>query len=327
MNSIYEGLLDNSLQAALSSIEIYNKPDFKYREQVFVILNVNAWELLLKAKILKDAGDNLTSLYVPLSDGVYKLNRCNNPLTIDINKAINQLALDKAISENLNLLIEIRDTVVHFYQTNSLSYIVYTLGVASLRNYHKLIKDWFAKSLLEYNFYILPLAFAYNFQTLSLLELEKENTVISNILKSATETQASIDSSSEFYFVCEVGTEIKSAKKFIGQPDFTTVIDTNLSTDSLIVIKEQRSIDKYPLSYLDLYERIKNKRPGTKQTQVNKVIKDYKLKENPKYSTYSFTSKSQEEKYKQKKISSKNLISIYNDDAVRFIIEHIEDNQ
>ncbi len=64
MSHMHEMLMDNSLQAALSSIEIYNKPDFKYREQTFAVLNVNAWELLLKAKILKDAGDNLTSLYL-----------------------------------------------------------------------------------------------------------------------------------------------------------------------------------------------------------------------------------------------------------------------
>jgi len=67
MLPIYEKLIDNSLSAALSSIEIYNKPDFKYREEIFTILLINAWELLLKAKILKDANDDITSLYVPLS--------------------------------------------------------------------------------------------------------------------------------------------------------------------------------------------------------------------------------------------------------------------
>jgi hypothetical protein len=82
MTYIYENLVENSLQAALSSIEIYNKPDFKYREQVFVILNVNAWELLLKAKILKDSNDDLTSLYIPSPLGGYKTNRTNNPMTI-----------------------------------------------------------------------------------------------------------------------------------------------------------------------------------------------------------------------------------------------------
>ena len=43
-------LLEKSIQAAISAIEIYNKPDFKYREESFCILIVNTWELLLKAK-------------------------------------------------------------------------------------------------------------------------------------------------------------------------------------------------------------------------------------------------------------------------------------
>jgi len=50
----YKNLLDKSIQSAISAIEIYNKPDFKYREESFSILIINAWELLFKAKILQD---------------------------------------------------------------------------------------------------------------------------------------------------------------------------------------------------------------------------------------------------------------------------------
>ena len=39
-----------SISAAISAIEIYNKPDFSFREEAFSLLMVNAWELLLKAK-------------------------------------------------------------------------------------------------------------------------------------------------------------------------------------------------------------------------------------------------------------------------------------
>lgn len=46
-------LLKNSEAALLSAIEIYNKPAFSYREETFAILALNAWELLLKAKVLE----------------------------------------------------------------------------------------------------------------------------------------------------------------------------------------------------------------------------------------------------------------------------------
>ena len=54
MQKRYKKLFDKSISVILSAIEIYNKPDFKYREESFAILIVNGWELLLKSKILKE---------------------------------------------------------------------------------------------------------------------------------------------------------------------------------------------------------------------------------------------------------------------------------
>jgi len=45
-------LTENSIAASLSAIEVYNKTNFPYRNEVFCILFVNAWELLFKARIL-----------------------------------------------------------------------------------------------------------------------------------------------------------------------------------------------------------------------------------------------------------------------------------
>lgn len=322
MSSIYNGLLENSIQAAISSIEIYNKPDFKYREQVFTILNINAWELLLKGKILKDANDDLESLYISSAEGKYKTTRSGNYLTIDINRAMKQLALDQAIIDNLGLLIEIRDTAVHFYETDyaALAYLVYTLGVASLKNYQTLINQWFERSLLEYNFFIMPLAFAYNFQTLSTLELENNSDCISKIIKAASVTQESLNQQSNFYFVCEVATEIKSAKKLLEKPSFITGIDNN--SDSVIVLKEQNPIDKYPISYLELWERVKKAKPRIKQVEMNNILKN--IKGNPKYSYYHFRLKKHQEEYKKTNKLPNSITIIYNEDAVRYVIENFD---
>ena len=54
VNKTYRSLLDKS----------YNKPNFQYREETFAILAVNAWELLLKAIILRQNRYKLRSLYV-----------------------------------------------------------------------------------------------------------------------------------------------------------------------------------------------------------------------------------------------------------------------
>jgi len=45
-------LMKNAEAALISSIEVYNKPTFAYREETFAILALNAWELLLNSKLL-----------------------------------------------------------------------------------------------------------------------------------------------------------------------------------------------------------------------------------------------------------------------------------
>ena len=46
-----------------SAIEIYNKPAFHNREEVFAICCFNSWELLLKAQWLRLNRFNIRSIY------------------------------------------------------------------------------------------------------------------------------------------------------------------------------------------------------------------------------------------------------------------------
>ena len=50
-------------EALLSAIEVYNRPTFAYREETFAILALNAWELLLKAKLLAENANKPRCLY------------------------------------------------------------------------------------------------------------------------------------------------------------------------------------------------------------------------------------------------------------------------
>ena len=46
-------LLEKSKEAFVMAIEIYNKPTIKYRVEGFSFFICNAWELMLKAYLLK----------------------------------------------------------------------------------------------------------------------------------------------------------------------------------------------------------------------------------------------------------------------------------
>jgi len=122
-------LLKNAEAAFMAAIEVYNKPSFAYREETFSILILNAWELLLKAKLLIDNGDRLSALFVrerrTLASGqrsakeYLKRNRAGNPMTVSVREAVARLnkpnlQVSQAISANLDALIEVRDNAIHY---------------------------------------------------------------------------------------------------------------------------------------------------------------------------------------------------------------------
>src|SRR3954470_17826163 len=86
-------LVEKATHAAVAAIEVYNKPGFKYREETFAILMLNAWELLLKARILKENKNNARPIEVwdaqPTKSGkpgklAPRKNRSGNRMTISV---------------------------------------------------------------------------------------------------------------------------------------------------------------------------------------------------------------------------------------------------
>jgi hypothetical protein len=168
--------LDKSIDAAISAIEIYNKPVFRYREEAFAILMLNAWELLLKARILKENQNRLASIEVwervRTKSGKRskrlqpKRNRAGNPMTIgvaaavDIVRQYSKNQIDQHGIENINLLTEIRDNSIHFHNAGrGLRKRIQEIGSAALRNFAYAAKTWFGRDLGEYDFALMPLAF------------------------------------------------------------------------------------------------------------------------------------------------------------------------
>ena len=174
INKTYRSLLNKSIASMLSAIEIYNKPNFGYREETFAILAVNAWELLLKAYILKINKYNLNSIYI-LETVLKKngeksgrkkpvLNKIGNPKTISISEASTKLTNNKQMPSNLaqsiDALVELRDNAVHFVNENILVKEIQELGFACIKNYISVIKKWELDiDLSGYNFYLMPLAY------------------------------------------------------------------------------------------------------------------------------------------------------------------------
>ena len=100
----YDRLIEKSKEAFAMAIEVYNRPTVKYRVEGFSFFICNAWELMLKAKILRDEGrDEL----------FYK----NNPgRTKDLERCISMVFTNNKdpLRKNLEDIIKLRNTSTHF---------------------------------------------------------------------------------------------------------------------------------------------------------------------------------------------------------------------
>ena len=282
----YEVLLDKSIEAALSAIELYNKPNFNYREESFTILMLNAWELLLKAKVLKDNKGKLTSLYIPISknkkDGskskqiTYKRNRAKNYLTLDLCTLINRLITDANLKKSLEILIEIRDNSIHFMNSSKLfeKYMLET-AIACLKNYSMLILEWFDRSLDEFDLFLIPLAFNLP-ETFNVENLKKETESHKRLLEYISLQRKNIDKDSDYSVTVVVNLKVERNKEGIGVTFNENGIPVKMESEE--VLKR-----KYPLDHETLTskceKRYKNFKKNNKFYQIrNKICEEYDFK-------------------------------------------------
>ena len=93
--------------------------------------------------------------------------------------------------------------------------------------------------------------------------------------------------------------------------------------DKVEVIKrvKENLIKLYPLSAMDLAKEVKKEIPGAYPQLVWEIIAENDLKENLDYSAYNFRNKRQEDEYKKTGEVPSGIPSIYNQNAVEFIVK------
>ncbi len=94
MANLAEQLINKSKEAFILAVEIYNKPTIKYRVEGFAFFICNAWELMLKAHLIKDNLDRTINL--------------ENCIRLIFTNDKDPLRL------NLEKIIELRNTSTHF---------------------------------------------------------------------------------------------------------------------------------------------------------------------------------------------------------------------
>lgn len=104
MESIENRLVCKSIEAFSMAIELYNKPTIRYRVEGFAIFICNAWELMLKAHMLRTMGEK----------SIYYSDNPNRTLTLE--NCIQKVFTNNKdpLRINLEKIIELRNTSTHF---------------------------------------------------------------------------------------------------------------------------------------------------------------------------------------------------------------------
>jgi len=278
----WKTLVDKSVAACCAAIEIYNKPVVPHREETFAILVVAAWELLLKARLIKENGNQLKAIYeteaVKRKDGkpskrrAVKQNRAGNPITIGVSAAIERTGvlptkpLDVACRENLELLIEVRNNAVHFVNDDrDLAIRIHELGIAALRNYAIVLADWFAQDISAFRFAILPLSFD-GAVSAQVVPAAKRSRQAQNLLAHMERAVADAAAPKDDRFAVSLRIETR----IVGNraQDAVPIKHGRGPDAAKVELTEEALRQGWPHDYDELMRRVKQRVPGLKQNQA-----------------------------------------------------------
>lgn len=264
MKSRIQELVDRSQAAMMAGIEIYNKPSFSYRIETFVILSINAWELLFKAKWLELNGNRERCLFVKerretkIKEKTKKLfikrTESGNPFTYSLGYLGKKLAernvLDRTVLNNISLLTDFRDSAVHYYNKSPFTLLMMQeIGMSCIKNYVAVIKQWFASQIASINMQLMPFAFTDQLMDVENLQLSPEE---QNFIKLIEKLSAdSMPEGSPYSVVINVQLQLSKAKS-------SSIAKAILSNDPNAIplaLSDEQLLDKYRLTYDELTRR------------------------------------------------------------------------
>ncbi len=247
-------------EALLAAIEIYNKPKVEYREQTVALLMVNAWEVLIKARIVQKSGGKIQSIYRRERDSrSFKRNDDNEIVTIGIRRAVGQTSLPEEVRNNIKGLIKIRNQATHMGDLSpDLKNAILGYSTASVQNFVKIYTEWF-QDFIEAP-YLLPVGFVGN-AAISITSFPKRQSELLNELTNLAKSSNPPDLG--YSVVMRVTVELNrglSGGGSIGLTDDPRVPRVSITDDE--------ALKTFPKSFNDIVGICRERYPAFKQNNV-----------------------------------------------------------
>ncbi|MCL2055378.1 MAG: DUF3644 domain-containing protein [Oscillospiraceae bacterium] len=290
-------LLEKSKEAFILAIEIYNKPSIKYRVEGFSFFICNAWELMLKAKMILSLGNE--SIY-------YK----DNPnRTISLENCIQKIFTNNKdpLRINLEKIIELRNTCTHFI-VEEYEMVYIPLFQACVFNFIEKMQDFHNIDMTESippNFLTLTVSM----NTLDSNEIRaKYPKEVADKLIGVSNSLSPIIDENNHHFAIRIDHHYYITKD-INKASVVVGINNNADADIKIVkeIKDPNDTHKYPckkcVSEINNHLKRLNININFNSNSFDMFCKYYKIKENIKfcytnktfsYPTYQYSSQTVE---------------------------------
>ncbi len=273
--SVRKLLLDSSEAALFAGIEIHNKPHVSYRYPTSVILIINAWELVLKAYVYKFIGRK--DIYEDRKSG----HTISFKKALSITKNHINTKTFSAVYENLILLNDYRSANVHFCE-KTLDPVIFMLISKAVLNYDEFVKKYFQKDITRSdNLIILPVGFKLPFDPVEYLKQDhgKAHNDFVNTVVQTVRTLADDGIKENIVIGFDVYT---ASQKKIENADLIAAIDQengNVALTKAIRLTDDPKAPAIrveqtllPLTYQNIREKVKEKRPDIKFGKVFNVV-------------------------------------------------------
>lgn len=280
MDDLIKRLTEKSIEAFILGLEVYNKPTIKYRIEGFSFFIVNAWELMLKAELLKRGN----SIYFP-----DKPDR-----TLSVENVIRKIYTDKNTRIRLNLekIIELRNISTH-YITEDYEIKYAPLFQACVLNFVNEIQRFHNIDITKYiaqNF--LTISASYEPLSNEQIRLKYSPEIAEKLIKQSNEIDVLSTEYNSDKFAINIKQNLYITKKK-AEADFIVGLDSRSDTKVSIVKELKDPSDTHKYSYNNVVTAVKERlnrkniklgyESGFTPHVLDCVIKFYNIKQNEKY--------------------------------------------
>lgn len=309
METLKDKLLEKSIEAFIMGLEVYNKPTIKYRIEGFSFFIVNAWELMLKATLLKR------------NDSIYYPDKPDRTLSVE--NVIRKIYTDKSTRVRLNLekIIELRNISTH-YITEDYEVKYVPLFQACVLNYVNELQRFHNIDITKFiaqNF--LTITTSYEPLSNEEIRMKYSPEVAEKLIKQMNEIDVLSAEYNSDKFAINIKQNLYITKKK-SEADFIVSISSASDTKVAVVkdLKDPSETHKYSFNNViaAVQERLKKKnvklgyKSGFNQFVLSLVMDFYDVKQEPKFS--------------YKHIIGKQSSYTYSQQFIDFIVAEIEKN-